>query len=136
MVTTFHPSTPRPLLARRGFTVIELLVVLAAIGLLLSIAAPRYMQHLEIAREVALREDLHQVRDAIDKFYADQARYPKDLAELVTRRYLRDVPADPMTQRVDSWVIVSPPNASGAGMMDLRSGAAGRALDGSTYATW
>lgn len=120
-----------------GFTVIELLVVLAAIGLLLSVAAPRYMQHLDTAREVALKQDLHQLRDAIDKFYSDQARYPANLDELVLKRYLRSVPVDPLTDRSDSWVLVSPgQGSSSAAVFDVRSGAKGVARDGSRYETW
>jgi general secretion pathway protein G len=123
--------------AARGFTVVELLVVLAAIGLLLSVAAPRYVQHLDHAREVALREDLFQMREAIDKFYGDQQRYPATLGELVTRRYLRQVPEDPLTGRVDSWVTqATPASAAPAGVVDVRSGAAGTAQDGSAYASW
>lgn len=130
-----------PRMARRlmGFTVIELLVVLAAIGLLLSIAAPRYVQHLDNAREVTLKEDLYQMRDAIDKFYADQGRYPSALEELVVRRYLRAVPVDPLTQRSDSWTVVGPgsaaPTGSGA-VFNVHSGAPGRSVDGSAYASW
>ena len=114
---------------------IELLVVLAAIALLLAVAAPRYVQHLDNARDVALKKDLHELRDAIDKFYGDQGRYPAALEELVTRRYLRAVPVDPVTQRIDSWVIVAPPS-QGAGVYDVHSGAKGNAGDGSAYAAW
>jgi general secretion pathway protein G len=121
----------------RGFTVIELLVVLAAIALLLSVAAPRYLQHLDTARDVALRQDLREMRDAIDKFYADQSRYPLALEELVKRRYLRSVPADPLTDRTDSWVLVAPPEGkAGGAVYDVRSGAPGQARDGSPYASW
>jgi general secretion pathway protein G len=120
----------------RGFTVIELIVVLAAIGLLLSIAAPRYMAHLDAARETALREDLHQMRDAIDKFYADQTRYPSDLQELVTKHYLRAVPEDPVTQRMDTWQLTAPSDKSQGGVFDVHSGATGPARDGSSYASW
>jgi general secretion pathway protein G len=121
---------------RRGFTVIELLVVLAAIALLLSVAAPRYVQHLDNAREVTLRENLRQVRDAIDKFYTDQSRYPATLDELVKLRYLRNLPTDPITQQKNSWVIVAPtPPAPGA-VFDIHSGAPGQSRDGSPYAAW
>lgn len=119
-----------------GFTVIELLVVLAAIGLLLAVAAPRYVQHLDTAREVALKQDLHALRDAIDKFYADQTRYPATLDELVEKRYLRAIPTDPITQRGDSWVIVPPSRALAGAVFDVRSGAKGQAQDGSAYALW
>ncbi|MED5621555.1 type II secretion system protein [Ideonella sp. BN130291] len=120
----------------RGFTVIELLVVLAAIALLLSIAAPRYVAHLDAARETALRQDLRAMRDAIDKFHGDQGRYPAALEELATRRYLRAVPEDPVTQRTDTWVLVPPPHASSGAVYDVRSGAPGQARDGSAYASW
>ncbi|OWQ87000.1 type II secretion system protein G [Roseateles aquatilis] len=122
----------------RGFTVIELLVVLAALALLLSVAAPRYVQHLDQARDTALRHDLHTMRDAIDKFYSDQGRYPKTLAELVERRYLRAIPIDPLTRSTDSWVPVPPRNgtAEGEGVADVRTGAREIAPDGSSYASW
>lgn len=122
---------------QRGFTVIELLVVLAAIGLLLSVAAPRYIAHLDHARETVLRQNLRGVREAIDKFHGDQGRYPATLEELVTKRYLRAVPEDPITQRTDGWVTVPPPNTgAGGGVYDLRSGATGKSKDGSSYASW
>ena len=124
----------------RGFTVIELLVVLAALALLLSVAAPRYVQHGDRARDTALRHNLQAMRDAIDKFYGDQGRYPKELPELVERRYLRAIPLDPVTQRADSWVAVPPragdANGDGEGIADVRSGARGIAPDGSSYASW
>lgn len=119
-----------------GFTVIELIVVLAAIGLLLSIAAPRLMRHLDTAREVTLKQDLHAMRDAIDKFFSDQGRYPADLKELVAKHYLREIPEDPMTQRIDSWRVQAPVNSSQGGVFDVHSGAPGQAQDGSTYANW
>ena len=123
-------------MATRGFTVIELLVVLAAIALLLAVATPRYMQHLDHAREIVLKEDLHQLRDAIDKFYGDQGRYPATLGELVTKRYLRALPEDPMTRRVDSWIVIAPAGNAGSVVADVRSGAKGQAGDGSSYADW
>jgi general secretion pathway protein G len=120
----------------RGFTVIELLVVLAVIGLLLSVAAPRYVQHVETAREVALKHDLQQMRMAIDKFYADQSRYPAALDELVAKRYLRAIPEDPITGTTQSWVVVAPDRSGAPAVYDVRSGAQGQSRDGSPYATW
>jgi general secretion pathway protein G len=119
-----------------GFTVIELLVVLAAIGLLLAVTAPRYVQHLDAAREVTLKEDLRALRDAIDKFYSDQARYPATLQELVDKRYLRGIPADPLTERADSWLLVAPSSKTAGAVFDVRSGAKGTAKDGTAYAAW
>lgn len=121
--------------ADRGFTLIELLVVLAAMGLLLSLAAPRYFEHVDRSREVVLRHNLHGIRAAIDKFLADKGRHPISIAELVLERYLRELPLDPVTERSDTWIVVPPPGRSeGAG--DIRSGARGVARDGTTYASW
>ena len=124
------------MISKRGFTLIELLVVMAALGLLLAIAAPRYVEHVDRAREVVLRHNLAGVRDAIDKFHADRARYPNDLQELVQQRYLREIPLDPVTDRSDTWVLVPPSGHQGAALFDLRSGAAGHGRDGTPYASW
>ncbi len=121
---------------RGGFTLIELLVVMAVIGLLLSLAAPRYFGSVDLAREAALRQDLAVMRDAIDKHFADTGRYPASLDELATRRYLRRVPVDPITERADSWVIVPPADGTLGAVYDVASGASGTARDGSAYAGW
>jgi general secretion pathway protein G len=122
--------------APRGYTLIELLVVLAAVGLLLAIAAPRYVEHVDRARDTVLRQNLLGIREAIDKFYADRTRYPKDLQELVKERYLRQTPLDPVTDRADTWVPVPPPGQQEGAMQDVRSGATGNARDGTPYAAW
>lgn len=119
----------------RGFTLIELLVVMSVLGLLLSIAAPRYVEHVDRAREVVLKQNLLGLRDAIDKFYSDRSRYPKDLQELVSLHYLRQVPLDPVTDRTDSWTLVPPPGQQGV-VFDVRSSATGQARDGTAYAAW
>ena len=122
---------------RRGFTLIELLVVLAIIATLLTIAVPRYFGSVDRSKDTVLRQSLKVTRDSIDKFYGDKARYPESLEELVTERYLRAVPRDPVTDKIDTWVIVPPPDKSARGQVyDLRSGAPGKALDGSDYASW
>ena len=136
VITSFRKAGLRRQKAS-GFTVIELLVVLAVMGLLLAIAAPRYAQHVDAAREVALRQDLSAMRDAIDKYKSDQGTSPASLADLATRHYLRSVPVDPITQREDSWRVESAPDGSAnAGIVDVHSGADGQARDGSTYASW
>jgi len=117
---------------RRGFTLIELMVVLAIIATLLTIVAPRYFGHLDRAREAALRETLSVVRDSIDKFHADTGRYPAELEELVSKRYLRKLPVDPVSERADTWVIVPPPGGI-SGVADLKSGAGGEEMP---YAQW
>lgn len=118
---------------RRGFTLIELLVVMAIVATLLSVVAPRYFDHLERAREVSLQQSLVVMRDAIDKFRADTGAYPKDLQELVSRRYLREVPMDPLTERRDTWKISPPREGEEGGMGDVRSGAGGRNGSGREY---
>jgi general secretion pathway protein G len=82
----------RPRLRGQGFTLIELLVVLSIIALLLTLAVPRYFNSIDVAKEAVLRENLHLVRETIDKFYADKGRYPESLDELVSEKYLRSLP--------------------------------------------
>ena len=121
---------------RQGFTLIELLVVMSIIATLLMIAVPRYFHSLERSKETVLRQDLAVMRDAIDKFYGDLARYPDSLAELVERRYLRGVPIDPETKSSETWVLVLSEDAEAPGTRDVRSGAQGTASDGTSFETW
>lgn len=120
---------------RAGFTLIELLVVLSVIALLLTLAAPRYFQHVERSKEAVLKENLATVRDAIDQYHADTGQWPENLSSLVERRYLRAVPKDPVTDSGETWLVV-PAKEGEAGIQDIRSGAEGMALDGSAYADW
>ena len=126
----------QPIRLRRGFTLIELLVVMAIVGLLLMLAVPRYFGGVTRAKESVLRENLHQMRDAIDKHYADNARYPDALEDLVTRKYLRSIPVDPLTESGNSWVVVPPTDPQKGGIFDVRSGAKGNARDSSPFGTW
>lgn len=126
----------------QGFTVIELLVVLTALAVLLSIAAPRYVAHVDRAKEQALRHNLLALRGAIEQYRADRGATPPNLEALVQGRYLREVPVDPVTERRDTWVLLQAtagtPQAVNAvgGVVDVRSGASGNARDGSAYASW
>jgi type II secretion system protein G len=121
-----------------GFTLIELIVVMAIVALLTALAAPRYFQSVERAREASLRSSLRTMREAIDHYAADRGQYPESVVDLVRARYLRELPEDPITTRRNSWVTLAPPADSAlAGLVaDVRSGAAGRARDGSLYADW
>jgi general secretion pathway protein G len=126
-------------MARRvfGFTLVELLVVMAVIATLLTIAVPRYFNSVDRARESALRQTLASTRDAIDKHHGDTGRYPETLRQLVDKRYLRKMPFDPITQSDTTWVVVQAEGERGAGgVYDLRSGAPGNGKDGSPYAEW
>ncbi|MFZ5538174.1 MAG: type II secretion system protein [Pseudomonadota bacterium] len=103
-----------------GFTLIELVIVMATIALLLTLAVPRYFQTIENGKLNVQRQNIATIRDAIDKFYGDQTRYPESLDELVRLRYLRAVPVDPLTQSPD-WVPVPPQDPTLGGVYDVRS---------------
>lgn len=120
----------------RGFTLVELMAVLAIIALLLSIVAPHYAGRVTRAEETVLRENLVLMRNALDQHYADRGRYPEQLEALVARRYLRAIPLDPLTQRNDTWVAVPPPDPDQGGVYDVRSGAPGVGPAGEPYAEW
>jgi len=115
---------------------IELLVVMAIIALLLTLAIPRYFGSLERSKEAVLREDLFQLRDAIGKYYGDKGKYPESLDALASEKYLRKVPVDPITESTVTWVIVAPEDPQKGGVYDVRSGAQGKASDGTVYAEW
>ena len=119
-----------------GFTLVELMVVLAIIALLLSIVAPRYVGRVAAAEETVLRENLLLMRDALDKHYADAGRYPERLEDLVAKRYLRGIPVDPVTQSSATWVVVPPADPEQGGVFDVRSGAPGVGPTGKPYAEW
>ncbi|MCC6532005.1 MAG: prepilin-type N-terminal cleavage/methylation domain-containing protein [Burkholderiales bacterium] len=121
----------------RGFTLIELLVVFAILATLLSLAVPRYFSSVERSKETVLKQNLATLRNALDQFHGDTGKYPESIDDLVKKRYLRAVPLDPMTERTDTWVAQPPPADSGlAGVYDVRSGAEGKAADGTDYASW
>ena len=122
---------------RRGFTLIELLVVMAIIATLLSLALPRYFGSIDKSKEVTLMQSLSTMRDAIDKFYADNGRYPDQVSDLVERRYLRAIPIDPVTESTETWIVIAPPaNAALKGnVYDIKSGAQGKTRDGVEFST-
>jgi general secretion pathway protein G len=123
-------------MVRRGFTLIELLVVMTIVSLLMTIAVPQYFKSVQRSKESVLRENLRTTREAIDRFQGDLGRYPNDLAELVSRRYLRALPFDPVADSASDWVLVAPLDAMPGGVYDLKSGAPGVASDGSAYSDW
>lgn len=121
---------------RRGFTLIELLVVMAIVATLLTIALPRFFGSIDKSKEAVLKENLHQMREAISRYHADRGRYPETLEALATDKYLRSVPLDPITESTVSWIVVRPENPDKSGVYDVKSGAPGKGSDGTEYLLW
>lgn len=124
-----------------GFTLVELMVVMMVIAILTAIAVPAYTTYIRNAKEAALREDLHELRGAIDSYTVDKQKAPQSLDDLVQSGYLRGIPKDPFTQRTDTWVPAQSDTLSGidqteSGIDDVHSGAQMSASDGSSYTTW
>lgn len=127
--------------AAAGFTLMELMVVVALISVLAGMGVVMYRNSVVRTKEAVLREDLFRMRDAIDQYYADKAKYPASLESLVSDGYLRQVPKDPITNSSETWVTVpSEPDpgdpTAEVGIFDVKSGAEGNSIDGSPYADW
>lgn len=120
----------------RGFTLIELMVVMAIIATLLSLAMPRYFHSVDKSKEAALLADLNGIRDAIDKYYSDNSKYPDVLDDLVNKKYLRSIPPDPITDSNQTWLVVAPDGSALGKISNIKSGAPGNAMDGRPYADW
>ena len=138
--SAFGLRIPNPR-SRRGFTLIELMIVMSLIVILASIALAVYTNSVTRAKESVLKEDLFRLRDGIDQYYADKGKYPATLDDLVSEKYLRALPVDPFTQSADTWrTIPSDPDptnpSSEPGVYDVRSGSDKQALDGTNYADW
>ena len=134
----------RPVALRRthrGFTLIELMIVMTLIVILAGITISVNANGQTRAREAVLKEDLFRMRDALDQYYADKNAYPPALEDLVTAKYLRAVPTDPFTNSAETWQTTlsetDPANPSAVpGIFDVRSGSERMALDGTLYSTW
>ena len=119
-----------------GFTLVELLVVLAILALLLTLAVPRYFTSIERAKDATLKHDLNSLREGIDKYYADNGQYPKTLEDLVDKKYIRKFPIDPITEKPNTWIFTPPEPPLEGDIYDIHSGATGTAKDGTRYADW
>ena len=102
-----------------GFTLLEMLVVMTLIALLLTLALPRYFHALDFGRANVQKQNVATIRDAIDKFHGDLGRYPDTLDELVTRRYLRQVPVDPVSS-TSNWVVIAPQDTTEGNVYDIQ----------------
>jgi general secretion pathway protein G len=129
----------------KGFTLVELLVVMAILGILVAIAVPQLQQAPIRAKEATLREDLFTFRTCLDQFYADKGHYPDTLQTLVTEKYIRKIPIDPFTKSAETWqVVMEEPDSSEAasadqqpGIVDVKSGSKEISrIDKTAYNTW
>jgi len=125
----------------QGFTLVELMVVMAVISILLMIAVPRYTMMVRHAKEATLREDLFTIRQAIDSYTVDKEKAPQSLDDLVQAGYLKAIPVDPVTGRDDTWMpdtsdTVMDIDQTAGGIDNVHSGAQGLATDGSSYNQW
>jgi general secretion pathway protein G len=132
---------PKPSMSERGWTLIEMVVVMALIVILAGVATAQYRGAIVRSQEAVLKEDLFRMRDAIDQYYADKNKYPADLQALVGDQYMREVPKDPFTNSADTWQTIpadpdpTQPNVT-PGIYNVKSGSDGTAIDGTQYSDW
>jgi len=143
-----HGGADRTRGAETGFTLIELIIVVAIIGILATIALPAMRNAPLKAKEAVLKEDLFAMRSCIDQYLADRGHYPSSIQELVDEGYLRFIPVDPLTESAETWVEVlaeaedeedlqpTEETGTGPGVIDVHSGSDGVGLDGKPYAEW
>ncbi|MEP6714576.1 MAG: prepilin-type N-terminal cleavage/methylation domain-containing protein [Terriglobia bacterium] len=125
----------------RGFTLIELMIVMAIIVILIAVAVPFYQKSITRAKETVLHNNLFAMRNALDEYTYDKQKAPQSLQDLVTEGYLRDVPKDPITGSSDGWKIIMEDagqavSTTEPGIYEIRSGSNGKSLDGTSYADW
>lgn len=139
-----RPSAGRRAGARAnqwGFTLIEMILVIAIMGILLAMAVPNYRTSIRASQEAVLHDDLFQLRSLIDQYTLDKQQAPQSLDDLVTAGYLRALPVDPITHSSTTWQTntddtIMSPDQTLSGIVDVHSGAPGTGLDGTPYSSW
>ena len=119
----------------RGFTLLELAIVVSIIAIVVTIAVPRVGQTIAKSKEAALKKNLQVMRKTLDRFFADFKRYPSSLDELIEKRYLRAIPEDPFTKSNDTWEIIHS-EIGKDDVFDIKSGSDRAAIDGTDYSSW
>jgi len=127
-------------IGKKGYTLLELMIVVAIVGILVTLAIPTFQQSAMKAKEAALKQNLFTMRAVLDQFYADRGDYPASLETLVEEKYLRAIPVDPFTKSATTWDEIFEEQEEGddspAGVYDVKSGSDGLALDGTPYKDW
>ncbi|HEY7402886.1 MAG TPA: prepilin-type N-terminal cleavage/methylation domain-containing protein [Candidatus Angelobacter sp.] len=132
---------PTRSLRQRGFTLIELIIVCAMIGILLGVMVPVYKTHIVHAKEAVLKQDLYNMRTAIDQYTQDKGKAPQELSEIVSAGYLHAIPQDPFTQSAETWQVVQEDvmesiDQTAPGITDVKSGSSLTSTDGTAYSSW
>ncbi len=120
----------------RGFTLIELMIVMSILGILLTLSQPMYRESTIKAKEAVLMENLFTMRNVIDQYYVDKERYPDSLDDLASDNYIRTIPIDPFTKSIDSWQLIPPPDGYSGNVYDVHSGSDLLSLGGTPYNEW
>jgi general secretion pathway protein G len=120
----------------KGFTLVELLVVLSILALLLTLAVPKYFTSIEKAKDATLKQDLNTLRESLDKYYADNGKYPNTLVDLVEHKYIRKLPVDPITEKTTTWIFTPPEPPLEGDIYDIHSGSKAIAKNGTRYEDW
>ena len=120
----------------QGYTIIEMLTVVAIISILVTIAVPSFQRSIIRAKEASLRNSLFILRDVIDQYYADQGEYPQALEDLTDKKYIRSVPVDPFTRSAETWILIPPEGDEVTGIYDVHSGSNRVSLYGTPYNEW